>query len=88
MPTANGLRAIQTLISTPMQWHILLALTTGPRRTGQLWRTLAGGKGCLLWDLGRLRGGHLVVFHPQTRTWRLSPLGESLRPILRALEQC
>ncbi|KRO04689.1 hypothetical protein IV54_GL000863 [Levilactobacillus paucivorans] len=72
----------QRMVTSPTQWRLLLRLATGPATSDQL---LLLGSWRELW---RLWQHHLIMFHVKHWRWCLTAEGESLRPVLRAIQAC
>lgn len=87
-PTVRGLAVTHSLVGTPTQWHLLLLLADGPQFGSRLRRQLPRPQrrqcGVGLWQLWR---HHLIMFHVK-HGWTLTTAGETLRPILNAIQTC
>ncbi|WP_125574023.1 hypothetical protein [Levilactobacillus huananensis] len=77
-----GMQRTQQMVTSPAQWQLLLCLATGPATGSQL-RLLGPRR-----DLWRLWQHHLVMFHVKQWRWQLTADGESLRPVLQAIQSC
>lgn len=89
VPTIRGLQVTQGVVTQPVQWHILLALARKPLTNRQLHGQLGGQCRLRYWTaLWRLQRKQLVMFHVKQRTWMLTATGETLRPILTAIQTC
>lgn len=85
----KGLNTMQATVTQPAQWHLLLVLATGPRTSLALWQAVPWQqKWQCLSALGRLQRHQLVMFHMKQRCWTLTAAGETLRPVLSAIQKC
>ena len=84
-PTIHGLQEIQALISSPVQWQVLLQLSEHPVTTRDLRQRLTSG--CLPWALLRL-WQHQLIWRRADEQWTLTATGATLRPILQAIQMC
>ncbi|WP_261810385.1 hypothetical protein [Levilactobacillus humaensis] len=78
----SGMQRTQRMVTSPAQWCLLLRLAVGPATGGQL-RLLGSW-----YELWRLWQRHLIMFHVKQWRWTLTADGESLRPVLRAIQAC
>ena len=87
--TIRGLTTTQALVTHPVQWQLLLLLANGPRTGASLWRDLSWHQRLRCCDgLWRLWHHQLIMFHVKHGVWQLSPLGETLQPVLTAIQTC
>jgi len=85
----RGLQTTQTVVTQPVQWQLLLLLAEGSQSMGMIWQRLNGKQRWACWcGLWRLQRRQLVMFHVKQRRWALTPAGETLRPILTAIQKC
>ncbi|WP_125582026.1 hypothetical protein [Levilactobacillus cerevisiae] len=88
-PTIRGLHTTQTVVTHPAQWQVLLVLSRGPQGVIGLWRQTCGQHWwCVCRGLWQLQRHQFVTFHWRQRQWQLTPTGETLRPILNAIQTC
>lgn len=87
--TIKGLNTTQATVTQATQWHLLLVLAAGPRTSLALWQTVPWQqKWQCVSALGRLQRHQLVMFHMKQRRWTLTAAGETLRPVLSAIQKC
>lgn len=89
MATIQGVQLTQSLVKSPVQWQLLLALANGPQHTATLRRQLPvkWRWRCRL-SLWQLYHRQLIMFHVKQRSWTLTPTGQTLQPILSAIQTC
>lgn len=87
-PMVRGLAVTQSLVGSPTEWHLLLLLAQGPQHWRCLRYQMPETKWRRCWQgLWRLWRHHLIMFHVK-HGWTLTTAGETLRPILIAIQTC
>lgn len=88
-PNLRGLNVTQALITRPIQWHLLLLMVDQPLTLGRASRAFSWRQWGRCWlGLGWLWRHQLIVFHVKRGGWTLTAAGETLRPILAAIQVC
>ena len=88
-PTIRGLEATRAIVTQPTQWQVLLLLAEAPQSPGMLSRQIPIWQHWECWrGLLRLQRHQLVMFHMKQWCWSLTAAGETLRPILNAIQTC
>lgn len=86
--TVRGLAMTQSLVGSPTEWHVLLLLADRPQHWGSLLRQMSATSWRQCWrGLWQLWRHHLIMFHVK-HGWTLTTAGETLRPILTAIQTC
>ncbi|WP_367295689.1 hypothetical protein [Levilactobacillus yonginensis] len=87
--TITGLNVMRATVTQPAQWHLLLVLAMGPRTSLALWQEVPWQRKWQYFSaLVRLQRHQLVMFHMKQRCWTLTATGETLRPVLSAIQKC
>lgn len=88
-PTIRGLHATRAVVTQPIQWELLLLLAQQPQTSRHLVRQFTLSRyGRCWWGLWQLHRHQLVMFHVKQGRWTLTAAGETLRPILMAIQTC
>ncbi|MGQ4559942.1 hypothetical protein ACUIJQ_11795 [Levilactobacillus hammesii] len=88
-PTCRGLQATRAMVTQPIQWQLLLLLAEQAQTPGQLLRQIPLHHHGRCWlGLLQLQRHQLVMFHMKQWRWSLTAAGETLRPILSAIQTC
>ena len=88
-PTIRGLEATRAMVTSPIQWQLLLALADQSQSTGRLLKQTSVRYRWHYWfGLFRLQRHQLVMFHMKQWCWSVTAAGETLRPILNAIQTC